>query len=81
VRLTVSPPSTPNAESSDDEARSRQGSTATSTSSIGSTGGGGLARKRTGGSVLEAVVSVHLTPLKDACGKVGKFVFVLATGI
>lgn len=82
MRLTVSPPSTPNAESSDDEARSRQGSTATSTSSIASGGGsGGLARKRTGGSVLEVVVSVHLTPLKDACGKVGKFVFVLATGI
>jgi hypothetical protein len=40
-----------------------------------------FARKRTGGSCSDVVLSVHLTPLKDGNGKVGKFVFVLATGI
>ena len=75
IRLTVSPPSTPTSASvafaEDLETRSRQSST-----SAGSL----LGRKRTGGSGGDGVVvSVHLTPLKDEYGKVGKFVFVLAT--
>lgn len=49
---------------------------------MGTSVGNLLGRRRTGGSWGEGtVVSVHLTPLKDEQGKIGKFVFVLATGI
>lgn len=68
-------------DADDAETRSRQGSTTTTNTSAGSVGGL-FGRKRTGGSWGDGVVvSVHLTPLKDEHGKVGKFVFVLATAV
>jgi len=78
IRLTTSPPSTPtaeafNAEAFDGDSRSRQSSTATTSTD------GSLVRRKTSNS--GPIVAVHLTPLKDETGAAGMFVFVLANGI
>jgi hypothetical protein len=81
IRLTVSPPGTPNIDAvnaeplPDGDSRSRQSSTGTT---ITVSSDEGLTRKKTRSS--EPIVAVYLTPLKDELGKAGMFVFVLATG-